>query len=326
MPLNESLAHTNIKVIMGRHESGAAFMADGFSRATGLPGVVLVTPGPGLANVLSPCMEAYGDDVPLIILFIDVERRDVEKGILHGVREPEAMFRHLSKAAFVVRDQRELMARLGEAFHLALSARPGPVLVSVPYGVLQKEAASGPAGALHRESTIDSKPLEEALRGARRPVIIGGKALMGKGLGPSLGRTCRESGIPFLTSTSGKGVLAEDEEYVFGNIAAKGVARDILGEADLVIALGTRLRDVDSRRRGVRIATLVHIDTDERWLGRNYPSGLHLAGDVSNAAEVLFGLLRGKKSDWKMEELHKAREKELKELRGTTLGSGSYGS
>ncbi len=80
LPLNENLAQSNIKVIMGRHESASAFMADGFSRVSGLPGVILVTPGPGLANVVSGCMEAYGDDIPLVIIFIDVERKKRGEG------------------------------------------------------------------------------------------------------------------------------------------------------------------------------------------------------------------------------------------------------
>ncbi len=322
LPLNESLAQSNIKVIMGRHESASAYMADGFSRASGLPGVVLVTPGPGLANVVSGCMEAHADDIPLIIIFIDVERKSVEKGVLHGVREPEAIFRTISKAVFVVRDREDLAAKLGEAFFLATSGRPGPVVASIPYGILEKEAPPLPARFPERPKApaLDPGPMEEALKGARRPVIIGGSRLMGKGLGPLLDRTCVESGIPFLTSTSGKGVLPEDRRHVFGNIVAKGTARAILDEADLAIALGTRLRDVDSKRRGVRIKRLIHIDVDERWLGKNYPLGLHVAGDVPEATEILLRLLAGKKSGWDMEELHRARRKELEELERENVG------
>ncbi|MGD0662089.1 MAG: thiamine pyrophosphate-binding protein [Syntrophorhabdales bacterium] len=322
LPLNESLAESNIKVIVGRHESASVFMADGFSRASGLPGVVLVTPGPGLANVVSGCMEAYGDDIPLVIIFIDVERKNVEKGILHGVREPEAIFRSICKAVFVIRDSGDLASRLGDAFLLATSARRGPVLLSIPYGILEKKALPLSAKCPERPKApvLDPGPMEEALRDARRPVIIGGSGLMGKGLRPLLDGTCAQAGIPFLTSTSGKGLLAEDRPHVFGNIVAKGTARAILDEADLVIALGTRLRDVDSKRRGVRIKRLIHIDEDERWLGKNYPSGLHVAGDVSKAAEILLRLLRGMKSGWDMEGLHKARKKELGELERENIG------
>jgi len=315
LPLNESLAQSDIKVIIGRHESASAFMADGFSRACGLPGVVLVTPGPGLANVVSPCMEAFGSDVPLVIIFVGVDEEEAEKGALHGVREPEAMFRSICKAALAVRDGKELAAKLGEAFRLASSARPGPVIVSIPYRILHKEAgAAANPNAIEGEATPDLSSIEEAVRGAQRPVIIAGGGLMGRGLGPSLDRVCRESAIPFLSSTSGKGVVAEEQDHVFGNIAARGVAQRILEEADVAIALGTRLRDADSKRRGVKFRKLVHIDTDDRWLGKNYPNGLHAAGDVSKAAEAILGLLEGRKSDWDMEALRKARELELQGL------------
>ena len=322
LPLNESLAQSNIRVIVGRHESASVFMADGFSRVSGLPGVVLVTPGPGLANVAAGCMEAHADDIPLVIIFVDVERKNVEKGILHGVREPEAIFRSISKAVFVVRDSKDLAPKLGAAFLLATSARRGPVLLSIPYRILEKEAPPLSAGGSERPKApvLDPGPIEEALRDARKPVIIGGGGLMGKGLRPLLDRTCAESGIPFLTSTSGKGVLAEDRPHVFGNIVAKGTARAILDETDLAIALGTRLRDADSKRRGVRIKRLIHIDEDERWLGKNYPFGLHVAGDVSSSGEILLRLLGGMKSAWDMEGLHRARQKELEELERENIG------
>jgi len=322
LPLNESLGESDIKVIIGRHESASAFMADGYSRSTGLPGVILVTPGAGLANVVSACMEAHADDIPLIIIFIDVERKDVEKGILHGVREPEAIFRAISKAALVVSHGRDVAATLDEAFHLALSERPGPVVLSIPYGILEKEAPFPRAGRPERPKAPDAdrEALEEALKGARRPVIIGGRGLVGSGLGPLLDRTCGESGIPFLSSTSGKGVLPEDSPHVFGNMVAKGVARAILDEADLVIALGTRLRDVDSKRRGVKIKRLIHIDEDERWLGKNYPMGLHVGGNVKGSAEALLNLLRGKKGDWDMEALRKERKRELEDLERESVG------
>ncbi len=252
----------------------------------------------------------------------------MEKGVLHGVREPEAIFRAICKAVFVVRDREDLGAKLGEAFRLATSARPGPVLLSIPYGILEKEAPPLPAGGPERPKApaLDPGPMEEALKDARRPVIIGGGGLMGKGLRPLLDRTCAESGIPFLTSTSGKGVLAEDRQHVFGNIVAKGTARAILDEADLVMALGTRLRDVDSKRRGVRIKRLIHVDEDERWLGKNYPFGLHVAGDVSNAAEILLRLLGGIKSGWDMEGLQGRGRRSSRSSSGRMSDSASFRS
>jgi acetolactate synthase-1/2/3 large subunit len=304
-----------MKIVMGRHESNAAFMADGFARATERPGVVLVTPGPGLANVVSPCMEAYADDVPLMIIFVDVERKDVEKGILHGVKKPEAIFANICKAAFLVLDEKDLIPKLWTAYRIAQSGRPGPVLLSIPFRVLEKELTPAPyAGHVEEEPAFDPGPLEEVMRGAQRPVIIGGKNLMGKNLGGELDALCGGSAIPFLFTTSGKGVVSADRSYAFGNIIGKGVERQLLKTADLVIALGTRLRNADTKRRGVKIKSLVHIDVDDRWLGKNYRSRLEAAGDARQAVGALASAMGGRKSTWDMERLKKAREAELTEL------------
>lgn len=150
-----------------------------------------------------------------------------------------------------------------------------------------------------------------ALKGAERPVIIGGGALMEEGgAGEVLDALCRESAIPFLATAGGKGVLREDGAHVFGNVAERGIAREILGRADVAIALGTRLRAVDTKRRGVKLGRLVHIDVDDRWLGRNYRARPAMTARMKEAVEALYRLQKGRRSSWDMEELGKARERE----------------
>ena len=208
LPLNHILAQSNIKLVMGRHESNLAFMADGFARATGRPGVILVTPGPGLGNVVSPCMEAHAADVPLMIICVDVERKDVEKGVLHGVKAPEAIFANICKAIFIVFDEKDLAEKLEAAYRTAISGRPGPIVVSIPYHVLEKEAAlPARAGYVEEEEAPPFDPvlLEEAMKGAERPVIVGGRGLAGKGLAGELGSICRDSAIPFSYHHLGQG-------------------------------------------------------------------------------------------------------------------------
>src|SRR5512136_296434 len=89
LPLNESFAKFDVKAVLGRHESAAAFAAAGYAQATGSLGTVVVTPGPGLGNVVSACLEAHGEQVPLLIIHIDTERKEIGKGILHELPEPE---------------------------------------------------------------------------------------------------------------------------------------------------------------------------------------------------------------------------------------------
>ncbi len=311
LPLNRALTGSKIKVIMGRHESHAGFMADGFSRATGEAAVLLVTPGPGLGNVVTSCMEAHADDVPLLIMVIDVERKHVEKGILHGVREPEALFRNIAKAVFVVSGAADLLATLETSLRMAQAARRGPVVVFIPYRLLQKEVAfPGHEEAPGEEREFDPGPLEKALEGSRRPVIIGGSALMEDGTRDLVEAVCRTSAVPFLSTTGGKGVLREDSGCCLGNVMAKGVAREVLNTADLTIALGTRLRDVDAKRRGVKLGRLVHIDVDDRWLGRNYRTDVRCAGPMKRVVESLHRGMKGKKSAWDMEQLKRTQERE----------------
>lgn len=323
LPLNETLRKSNLCVLMGRHESNIGFMADGYARATGRPGVLLVTPGPGLANIVTPCMEAYGDDVPLLIIHIDVNRKEIGKGILHGVGEPDAIFGHITKETILIAERKGLISGLEKAYRRATSGRPGPVLISIPYDMLEKEVLPGDEIIYETgktEGAWEAMGLDEALKGKERPVIIGGRAAVSSEAGLLLEELCRESHIPFLSTTSGKGLMREDNETAFGNVIAKGVAREIIRAADVVIAMGTRLRDVDAVRRGVKISHLIHIDVDDQWLGKNYRTRLKAAAPIKKAVEAVHLLLKGKKFAWDINALRRNREEELSRLQEAAPG------
>jgi len=319
LPLNDALEkQNNIKAFMGRHESSVISMADGYARASGNAGVVMVTPGPGLGNIVSGCMEAYSDDIPLLIMHIDTERKATGKGILHELKEPENIFKYFTKKTFSIRDAGHIAPTLSEAYRTILSGRKGPVVVSIPYVLFEKEVpathhasraanaqktrSTGAAGGAARLSgSIGS--LEKALHKKKRVLMIGGKSLMLHGIQQTLERICAVSSIPFLTTTGGKGIIREDGPCSFGNVMKKGVVRDMVASADLVIAIGTRLRDVDSRRRGVKIRELVHIDIDDRWIGKNYPTRLGITGDLKEILDELFRVLKGKRFEWDLARL-----------------------
>ena len=324
----ELFSHPSIKTITARHETNLAFMADGYARVSGKPAVILITPGPGLGNIVSGCMEAYSDDVPLFIIHIDTDRKDIGKGILHELEAPEDIFRHFIKASFVVDEPSTLAASLHDALRTCNTARKGPVLVSIPFALLNREI-SGRLRAVQRFPARRSDPdkmrsfltdLEHVLKDKRRPVLLGGKALMEPHMGVLVDEICGR-GLPFLTTTGGKGVTSDRNVFSFGNVMAKGVVRDILDSADVVIAAGTRLRDVDAKRRGVRIENLVHIDVDDRWIGKNYRTALHCAGDIERAVEGLARIVKGKTFDWDMAGLK--RQQDL-EMSGFRTQAGGY--
>jgi acetolactate synthase-1/2/3 large subunit len=158
------------------------------------------------------------------------------------------------------------------------------------------------------------KDLEHILADKRKPVLLGGKALMEPRTGILVERIC-DRGMPFLTTTGGKGVTSDRHDFSFGNVMAKGVVRDILASADIVIAAGTRLRDIDTKRRGVKIENLVHIDVDDRWIGKNYRTALHCTGDIEGALKELGRIVQKRRFDWDIVALKKQQDLEMSSLR-----------
>jgi thiamine pyrophosphate-dependent acetolactate synthase large subunit-like protein len=332
LPLNEDLTKHNINVFIGRHEANVVFMADGYARATGKTGVVIVTPGPGLGNTVTGCMEAYGDDIPLLILYINTKRKDSGKGVLHELVEPENIFTHFTKRTFVVPNPDGIIATLDNAYKTAASGRKGPVVVSLPYDFLERNTTFseslvkdkgwviGNESTANQEIDFDSSGIEEALQGKKRPVILGGRSLMFNEARTILDEMCKEASIPFFTSTGGKGVVREDSLYAFGNIIQKGLVREMIASSDVVIAIGTRLRDTDAKRRGVKIGNLIHIDTDERWINKNYPATLKITGDIGRALKGLSQAVKGKKFEWNLKDMKELQKKGYDALRKAAPG------
>lgn len=331
LPLNEILNKHNINVFVGRHESGVVFMADGYAGTTGETGVVFITPGPGLGNAVSGCMEAYGNDVPLLILYIDTKRKDAGKGILHGIAKPEEIFTHFVKKTAIVQDPGNITPTLDHAYKTANSIRKGPVVVSLPYEFLEKKI---PQFLLENKikSEINESPkqgrvidlnlddLEKALQGKKRPLILGGKSLMFEEAGLLVDEICTNSSIPFFTSTNGKGIVREDSIYAFGNVIQNGIAKNMLKSSDVVIAIGTRLREADTKKRGVKIEELIHFDVDDRWINKNYPAKLHIAGDVGKSLTALGNIIKNRKFEWNLKDLKEIQRKEYGVLKKTAPG------
>jgi len=328
LSLNDALSRSNIRVIVGRHESNSGFMADGFSRATGTAGFLLVTPGPGIGNCVSVCMEAYGDDIPLFILFVDVGTKEIERGALHGFAATESIFSRIAKATFRIDTEKELLPTLERAYMLANAPRRGPVVVSVLYDLLDRKLPEdvGERQSGHgeeqdgQERHFEGLQLRRVLEGKERPVIIAGKALMESGVGRSVEDLCGRSHIPLLTTGGAKGIIPEDHAWAFGDMTSKGVARTILAASDAILAIGTRLRKSDSTGRGVRLHDLTHIDIDERWLGRNYRTDLALCGGMEEAIEAIHLTARDRQYAWDIERLKDYREQELAELERSCAG------
>ena len=171
-------------------------------------GCLLVGPGPGIGNCVSVCMEAYGDDIPLLVLFVDVKTKDIERGALHAVPDTECIFSRIAKARFRINSEGELLPTLERAYILANAPRRGPVVVSVVYDLLDRslpedlDGRQSGVGAEQGRQEPHFEPLQLVglLRGQERPVIIAGKALMESDAGDVLAGLCERSCLPLLTT------------------------------------------------------------------------------------------------------------------------------
>jgi acetolactate synthase-1/2/3 large subunit len=310
LSFSENLTRQNINVFVGRHEGNLAFMADGFAKTSHKTGILIVTPGPGLGNVVSGCMEAYGDDIPLLIIHFDTGREEAGKGILHEVAEPETIFTRITKKVFSVSSPEDLIPTLDAAYRAALTGRKGPVLISIPYRLLRKDVPFVVTGNDNDQAQPNLAGLESILDGKKRPILIGGKSLMTGQARPLVEQICTKSSIPFLTTTSGKGIVDERQPWCLGSITQKGVVKDVLSSADITIAVGTRLRAMDTKKRGVKMQDLVHVDIDDQWMGKNYSVRFGITGDLLQSLSCLGDSLKGRRFDWDLHDLKKVQQTE----------------
>ncbi len=291
-----------IRHIVCRHEAAATHMADGYARASGGLGVIISSTGPGAGFTVSALQEAWGSCSPVLMITTNIDAAKIGKGLgaLHELEEQTSLFRTITKATFSVRAGEDFRAVTKKAIDLALSGRPGPVCVEVPTDLLAGEVKEPPSlsqGEGEGESSLLPKRIDEAvalLRRAKQPVIIVGTDATRANLAADLTAVAEALCVPVIFSTPGKGVLAEDHPLAFGNAARRMVVKEIVPDCDVALAIGTRLREVDAKRRGLVLPQqLIHVDWDDRWVGKNFPTAVPLVGDVRAIAQELRRQLQG---------------------------------
>ncbi len=231
----DALLDSPIRHITGRNESGVAFMADGYARETGVPGVALVISGPGLTNSLTALGEARHDSVPLLLISSDIPRhyRNGSRGYLHQLESPTTMTSSVTKERIRVEEAVGIEETLAYAYRLTTSGRPGPVHVEIPIDVLQ-------------ETTEEAIALEEVLsifrNAPRRYIIAGGGAA---GAHRELLAFARRWGTPVVTTAAGKGVIPETDPLSLGGRLHIGEIRREIESADAVMVVGSQLSSTD---------------------------------------------------------------------------------
>jgi len=287
----------HLRLVTCRHEANAANMAEAVGKLTGRPGVCLVTRGPGATHASIAIHTADQDATPLVMFVGQVARSDLGRGAFQEI-DYSAMFGHIAKAVIEIRDPDELPMRVARAFELAVSDRPGPVVVTLPEDLLELECASPtPAYAARVEIELPQMhcgALEARLRAAQRPVLwVGGSGWSEDGVN-ALRQFAAAWRLPVVSGFRRKDLVSNDSaEYVgeLGFVLGAAAAR-ALREADLLLVIGAALGDVETggyTRLDPALTgqTVLHVAMRALDLGRVFPVSIGVVASPSAAARAL---------------------------------------
>jgi len=314
-----------IKHILCRQETTGTMMADGYARAGHRLGVMISSTGPGSGYAVPALQEAWGSCSPVLLITTNIPAKKIGKGLgtLHELDDQDALFRKITKAAISIRPGDDIRAMTRKAINVALSERPGPVYLEVPTDLLDKPISKVSGGETEEADQLKTfSGIEKALtllRHAKQPIILAGTDAVRAGIHEDIRILAEALGAPVITTANAKGIIAEDHPLVMGNAARRGVVREIVQSCDVALAIGTRLREVDAKRRGLLLPQLIHVDWDGRWVGKNFPTEVALMGDIPSMVKVLLNKLEPGSSVerrlmW-IEEMKKRIEQEVSEIR-----------
>ncbi|SEG87998.1 acetolactate synthase-1/2/3 large subunit [Nonomuraea solani] len=297
----DALADSSIRFVIARHEQAAAHAADGYARASGKPGVLLVHVGPGLTNAATGVMTAALDSVPLVVISGDIPsyfhgRHPHQEVNLHADADQASIFRPFVKRAWNVHRAQDLGRAVERAFWTATTGRPGAVLVNVPMDVFSRPAAAYPrpsAAAPPGLPAVTAERITEALATAERPLVYVGGGLRDDA--GALTALAEHFDLPIVHSLMAKGTVPDAHPLVLGMPGFWGLelTNTVAREADVVLALATRFAETDASSWDPRFtwdfsaSTLIQIDIDPAELGRNYPVAIGAVADVGLAVQAL---------------------------------------
>jgi acetolactate synthase-1/2/3 large subunit len=309
----DALGKSRIRFISTRHEQVAAHATDGYARASGKPGVLLTHLGPGLTNAATGVANAALDSIPMVVIAGDVPshyfgRHPHQEVNLHMDGDQFEIYRPFCKRIYRVDRPQDLPRIIERAFHLSQTGRPGPVLVDVPMDIF---SADLPVDAFHKSPAPMARPamdpaavaqIVDALAKARHPVIYAGGGVLSAGAATELAALAEALEIPVAHTLMGKGCMHEDHPLLLGMTGFWGtpIANEMCRQADLIVAVGTRLAEASSSSWDPRFtfsippARLMHIDIDPAEIGRNFPTEFGVVADAKLALGSLAAAARGR--------------------------------
>jgi acetolactate synthase-1/2/3 large subunit len=294
------LSGSPVRHVTARHEQGCAFMADGYARATGKPAVVLVTSGPGAGNTVTGIMTAQMDSVPMIVLCGQqvtwmLGKDAFQEADIFNITSP------VVKHNFLVKQTNALPRIAREAYHIATTGRPGPVLIDIPKDISQgaftgtfDEPMDLPGYNPSENFKIDQSRIKEAaslIAAAKRPVILAGQGAMIARADKELITLAETLGCPVTTTLLGKGVFPETHPLSLGMLGMHGTAyaNKAMVEADLIFNVGSRFDDriIGKPHMFGRNAKIIHIDIDAAEFNKMIKVDVAIKGDAKAALSDL---------------------------------------
>ncbi|WP_101065375.1 5-guanidino-2-oxopentanoate decarboxylase [Roseovarius salinarum] len=305
------IEEAGITHVLARHEQGAGFMADGYARASGKPGIAYVITGPGLCNTMTPLGQAYSDSVPVLAISSCLDETAATRGQLHQMRDQVGAGATVCEWSLEARDAVSAYALIDRALDEMRCGRPRPRHLQVPIGTLQAEAQPFPAApSVAPARPVDAAALDRlvaALEGARRPLfILGGGAVAGA---DAWRQVIRRLNAASFTTYAGRGIMGADAPLDFGSYLARPDSAGVIASADVVVAVGTELAEVDLWRRELgHTAPLIRVDVDPAQLAAAPGTATAIQADAAAVAEALLQRALPAPADgWSAQEVAAAR-------------------
>ena len=296
-------ARERITHYLVRHEQGAVHMAEGYARATGRVGVVLVTSGPGATNAVTGIANAYMDSTPIVVITGQVPKHLIGTDAFQEV-DTVGITRPCVKHNYLVREASDLPGVVREAFHLARSGRPGPVVIDIPKDVSAARANYSRLDHVAFPFSAQSPPVDRhsverafaAILNAKKPVLYIGGGIANSGAHEALRSFAETLRLPVTPTLMGIGGFPSSHPFCLGMLGMHGTyaANMAVAESDLLIALGVRFDDRVTGKLATFApnASVIHVDIDPANIGKNVAPSLPLAGDVNDVLVQFLSLIR----------------------------------
>lgn len=324
MEFHQSLTRSKIRTILPRHEQGGSFQAEGYARATGKAGVCMATSGPGATNLITGIADAYMDSIPVVAITGQVPQAMIGKGAFQetdffGLTLP------IVKHSYLVTDINDIPRIVKDAFHIAVSGRPGPVVIDIPKNIQQAETQpiwpkEPSIRGYNPDKRADDLVLNEIIgliEKAERPVLYCGGGIISSGAAEELQKFAHATGIPVTTTIMGCGAFPETDPLslkwlgmhgsAYANWAVNGDPKNNIPGADLLLAFGVRFDDRVTGKvdKFCEQGTIVHIDIDASEINKNKPAHLPVIADVKDALRRLNEMVKSRAIAKKFTAWHK---------------------